>query len=467
MPATIKAEANLLRFPIFALHTKGLGQLDGIEVAGTRRIDGSETSFRLAVTRNVADTYPGPLSRKVHFALLSLVSDQGLPFQNPIGFSWRDLAKRMGLAYHGKRIDSLKSAIRSTAGIEIRTKHALKGPLSEQYLPDVEEASYKLYYRYVFRNDANAEGGRWDANYVWLSQWYLDNLNRLYVAPVDYRLWKNLNESSPIASRLYEFLLFNFTGLSVLRVNYPKLAQFLPVAVQRYASLAQRQLDPALALIRKHRVINQCRWEMAKDGSPQLIVSAGKAVRSVCGRKTGNIVMPADEFAEVSVRELRHLRSPAYTLVHQFHAAWGRDRNFRPTKSELNSAAEIIEEFGKDHCEQLLPIVVDAMRQHFPSAKTFGASRPYGIDAEREAREGRERSARATAKKEREDAISSLAREKDKEWVDAKRAAWDALSKQEKAAVENHIRQKYSHLGIKRGSAAFVSLCLREIQSDE
>ena len=51
----IKTEANLLRFPIFALHTNGLGQLDGIEVAGTRRIDGNETAFRFTVTRNVAD----------------------------------------------------------------------------------------------------------------------------------------------------------------------------------------------------------------------------------------------------------------------------------------------------------------------------------------------------------------------------------------------------------------------------
>lgn len=294
-----------------------------------------------------------------------------------------------------------------------------------------------------------------------------DNLNRLYVAPLDYELWKTLNEASPIASRLYEFLLFNFTGLSVLRVNYPKLAQFLPVAVQRYASLAQRQLDSALALIRKHQVINHYRWDTAKDGSPQLIVGAGKAIRSVCGRRTGTSVSAEDEFAEVSVRELRHLRSPAYTLVHRFHAAWGRDRSFRPTKGELNCAAEINDKLGKDECERLLPVVVERMRQHFPSAKTFGASRPYWIDAERESRAGRERSARTAAEKEREDTLTSLAREKDREWAAAKRAAWNALTDQKKAAVEKHILRSYSHLGIKRGSAAFVSLCLHELQSDK
>jgi hypothetical protein len=92
----IKVEANLLRFPFFALHTKGLRELDGIECVGRRIRDGKAQRLRLSITRNVADSYPGPLSRKVHFALLRMVTECGLPFENPIEFSWRKLSRTMG-----------------------------------------------------------------------------------------------------------------------------------------------------------------------------------------------------------------------------------------------------------------------------------------------------------------------------------------------------------------------------------
>jgi hypothetical protein len=75
----------------------------------------------------------------------------------------------MGLGYHGRRVEGFKSAIRSIGGVEIRTKHALKGPEKEHFLPHIDETSYRLYRSYAFRNDTRADGDRWDMNYVWLS----------------------------------------------------------------------------------------------------------------------------------------------------------------------------------------------------------------------------------------------------------------------------------------------------------
>ena len=47
----IRAEANLLRFPLFALHTKGLKQRDGIVCVG-RQADaaGKLHEFKLSIT---------------------------------------------------------------------------------------------------------------------------------------------------------------------------------------------------------------------------------------------------------------------------------------------------------------------------------------------------------------------------------------------------------------------------------
>src|ERR1700719_1823939 len=87
----VKAEANLLRLPLFALHTKRLKTLDGIECRGRTTRDGQSHQFTFRATRNTATLYPGPLARSAHLAFLSIVTEHGLPHENPITWRWRDL----------------------------------------------------------------------------------------------------------------------------------------------------------------------------------------------------------------------------------------------------------------------------------------------------------------------------------------------------------------------------------------
>jgi hypothetical protein len=102
LPHFIRAEANLLRLPLFALHTKGLRTLDGIECSG-RRTDGRGQvhDFTFRATRNTATLYPGPLSRAAHLAFLDIMTERGLPLENPICWTWRDLCRRMRVTPSG------------------------------------------------------------------------------------------------------------------------------------------------------------------------------------------------------------------------------------------------------------------------------------------------------------------------------------------------------------------------------
>ena len=211
----IQVETNLLRFPFFSLHTKGLRSIDFKEVRGTRVENGQTHEFVFRVSRNTAHLYPGPLSRKAHFALLSLLRAQGFPFRNPIAFTWRQLAREMNVAYSGSTtISRLKDALYSTLGTMIKSSYALKHGPSRESLP-TRERGYSLYTECLFTNDERADGTVADQNYVSLADWYLANLNALYAAPIEYALWNRLNDASPLASRLYEFLLFSFSSVTV------------------------------------------------------------------------------------------------------------------------------------------------------------------------------------------------------------------------------------------------------------
>ncbi|MEJ7639701.1 MAG: hypothetical protein WKF75_17445 [Singulisphaera sp.] len=105
VPRFVKAEANLLRLPLFALHTKGLRSIDGIECRGKVNRDGVTHEFVFRATRNTATSYPGPLARTAHLAFLSLMTERGFPLQNPITWTWRDLCRRMGVSCSGRTVE--------------------------------------------------------------------------------------------------------------------------------------------------------------------------------------------------------------------------------------------------------------------------------------------------------------------------------------------------------------------------
>ena len=111
LPRFIKAEANLLRLPLFALGTKGLRTLDAIECRGTMRRNGETHDFWFQAARNAKTPYPGPLSRAAHLAFLSIATDHGFPIENPISWSWRELCRRMGLQPSGREVRQIKAAI--------------------------------------------------------------------------------------------------------------------------------------------------------------------------------------------------------------------------------------------------------------------------------------------------------------------------------------------------------------------
>ena len=80
----VKQEANLLRFPFFALGRRGLQNHKGLLIRGQSKLDEQTYDFEYRITCNSDDLYPGQLARKVHMGLLRIMqSKQAFPFANP------------------------------------------------------------------------------------------------------------------------------------------------------------------------------------------------------------------------------------------------------------------------------------------------------------------------------------------------------------------------------------------------
>jgi hypothetical protein len=443
----VKAEANLLRLPLFALHTKGLKTLDGIECRGRSSRDGETQDYLFRVTRNTSSLYPGPLSRKIHFALLSIATERGFPLQNPVTWSWRDLCRRMGIAYGGKtKLRQLKAAIRSTHGIVITTRFALYARAEKQALPN-RERGYHFYSDYAFINEPLPGGGIAEVNCVWFADWFLDNLNALFSAPLDYELWRSLDLQSSIASRLYEFLLLNFySGTPLLRINYPTLAQFLPVHREPYRSLALRQLEPAFKLLQNARVLEAVQWSEAKDGTPQLQLFRGDRLSAPRTRAKDPLPFADDPLsASIHVNELRNLKPPEWTLVTEFYRLWAKDERHQPTGKELAQGRELVETYGLARAKALVPLIVKRMQDKWPDANSFGAITKYAPEVADEYQKKQHR-----AEQERQDQARELqddeARARRLAELEQHRPRWLALSDEERADIRHHVLSKQPYL---------------------
>lgn len=467
LPRFMPVEANLLRLPFFALQTKGLRSLDGIECRGKVTRGESTYDFTLKTSRNTSTLYPGPLARKAHLAVLSVATEQGLPIQNPIAWGWRDLCRRMEIAGSGRDILQLKAAIESTAGLLIKSQYALYSKPDDRMIRNQEDVLH-LYDRVTFIGSELPGGGIADANYLWLSGWYLDNLNAFYTAPLDYELWRWLENRSSIASRLYEYLLLNFySGTPVFQINYEKLTQLLPVRPERFRSKAREQLDPALKLLEMVAVLKATEWVDSKSGIALLRMHRGKTITAPRGRSRLPYDFLDEEFTDaIEVRELRNPKPAEWSYVADFYRLWSGEEGHRPTAKELEQAKLIIEQYGSKKAKDVLTRVVKRLKKQWPDAKTFGAIHKYLPDAAGDFdREEQRREA---------ELLEQLKRKKDREertrheaerikFVAAWRPVWEALTDDEREVIRD-IAFSGSNRIFRSGPASISErLCLIEV----
>ena len=368
----LRAETNFLRFPLFALGTKNLRQIDFREYQGTRTVtnetgDKQKVEFTYRVSRNTDHQFPGPLARKIHFALLAIFYRQSHPYQNPVKFKWRELAREMDISFSGNKIQRMKDAIKSIHGVLIHSEHALIDGESRHAVR--RERGLHLYSQYIFQSEMLPEGQIADANYVYFDDWYLDNLNAFYTVKLDYELWKRLNDASTITSRLYEFVLFLFGTQNERQISYRKLARCMPVTEMSRPSHAVNQFEKPLQMLVKEKVITGYHW---KRGVDDLVVELRR-------RKTKRINPVNDKLDEsetiTSTVERLTDYSPSDRILRDFYRRWLKIENPIPADKEKQLAQQLVDEYGYEVLNSVLGKVIATLKVNFANARSFTAAK--------------------------------------------------------------------------------------------
>ena len=154
---------------------------------GKRKKGNQEINLLWKVSSNSEYGYPGPFDRKVQQAISEILSEilkkEG-EIKNPIPLgSLYNLCKRMNISYSGAEYRKIKEAFKRIKTTSIESKGTFYSKDKKQWLEDI----FSLYDRVIFKGEKIA-----DNNYLFLGNWYLQNLNSFYIKPIDYNYWRSL-----------------------------------------------------------------------------------------------------------------------------------------------------------------------------------------------------------------------------------------------------------------------------------
>ncbi len=254
----IRSEVNLLNLPFFALWDKDVRKRSETNYKAVVQRAGERLEISWTVAAHQRFGYPGPFDRKVHRAVEQIISDMRPPIANPIplGSLYR-LAKLLGLDDSGKTYRQIKAAFEKLVATTVVSKGALYHKQDKSWI----DRTFHLYDEAIFVGQALKGGGVADTNYLYLSDWYLGNINTRYVKPLDYTYYRSLR--SPIATRLYELLGVKFYGMKAPYIwyKYSTLCQLLPAARQHYASNAKQNVTSAHQELISTEFLTAVDWE--------------------------------------------------------------------------------------------------------------------------------------------------------------------------------------------------------------
>ena len=240
----VRVEKNLNALGFFST-TASTGNRRNEKVVSFARefpggVKGEAKATIMATSRGLPNT--ADLDKYLAFQLVvaDLKKKQGT-LTNPIGFTTYQLLKLLGLKPTGKRYRDVDNWLDRMAGTLIKSEGAVYFAKTKRYMKDRFHVFEKVY----TVGEELPDGRKAERNYVFLSDWQLENLNHGYVLPIALENYQQLR--SDIAKNLVPLLyIWFYASQRPFQKRYRDLCQHLNVRVWPQFSRAREQFSPAL-----------------------------------------------------------------------------------------------------------------------------------------------------------------------------------------------------------------------------
>lgn len=198
----------------------------------------------------------------LHNIIANRLRDRGT-VENPIRFTSAELLQLLNKKKHsGKNYKDIVEWLTVMTATTIVSEGTVFEKLKERYAHDV----FHVFDRATSFGKQLPDGSIADANYVWLSQWQLENINQKFLLPVDLLVYRELkNHIAKALVPLLQIWLFASQRAGSFEKRYDELCEMLSLKMHRAPSLIKQQLGPSLNELVRYEYLEKWRIERTAD----------------------------------------------------------------------------------------------------------------------------------------------------------------------------------------------------------
>jgi hypothetical protein len=273
----VLVEKNLASLGFFTPSTKKIKGIKKKIVLFGRETDGKKIELRAVILPSAEYGLPITADQDKYLALLKIISElrqRDGEASNPIGFTSAELLRILGLKVQaGKNYADVTEWARRMTLTGICSEGVVYFAGKKAWASD----TFHVFERFVSFGKEMPDGSIADKNYVWLSEWQLENINNNHLLPIDFETYKQLN--SHIAKALVPLLqiwLYATRAGGCFEKRYEDLCQILNVRQYPQLSRIKEKLEPGLKELAAHGYLSNWRIQESKSGGYKIAFYHGE-----------------------------------------------------------------------------------------------------------------------------------------------------------------------------------------------
>ena len=257
----IKIEKNLNSLGFFTPSHKGLNNKKSKSISFSRDEKGRKIQAKATIFPSPDHGLPTTADQDKYFAFQKIVTEikkRAGVVNNPIGFTSYQLLKILGVNASGKNYEDVSLWLERMTLTGIRSENIVYFAGRKSWAKDI----FHVFDRTVQLGQELPDGRIADQNYVWLSDWQLENLNANYVLPLDLHTYRQLR--SNISKALVPLLQIWFyaSQRKPIEKRYADLCQYLHIRRWPHLSKVKENFAPALEELKNNAFLDL--WDIQR-----------------------------------------------------------------------------------------------------------------------------------------------------------------------------------------------------------
>lgn len=264
-PDFIKIEKNLISLGFFTPSSKRIKDEKSKTITFTKVIDGKRIEAKATIVPAAIYGLPVTADQDKYLALQKIINDlrqEKGEVVNPVTFTSAEMLKLLEQADAGKNYQEISEWLDLMSNTGIISEGVVYLAGKKVWAKD----RFRVFDRAVSFGRELEPGKVAEKNYVWLSEWQLENINNNYLLPVDFDAYKQLkNHISKALVPLLQIWLFASREEGYFEKRYDEICQLLRIRQYFYLSEIKRNFAPSLDELVEHEYLESWQIEKTSD----------------------------------------------------------------------------------------------------------------------------------------------------------------------------------------------------------